>query len=151
MHSEIRQPQSYLLWVYLHKCERTKLKVGDWAVAVGGVGGGGGDVATEGQEGGCSRGRLPGPRLSRAHTSPHAIKRHRTKFNTQVGAWEATGTERTRRFIRQHYVTTGITGRCQGKATRASLHCLSRLHVNPQLVYNLKITQEFIRLVAVLQ
>ena len=42
MHSEIRQPQSYLLWVYLHKCERTKLKVGDWAVAVGGVGGGAG-------------------------------------------------------------------------------------------------------------
>ena len=62
-------------------------------MAVGGVGGGGGDVATEGQEGGCSRGRLPGPRLSWAHTSPHAIKRHRTKFNTQVGAWEATGTE----------------------------------------------------------
>ena len=43
MHSEIRQPQSYLLWVYLHKLEKTKFKMGDWAVAVGG---GEGDVAT---------------------------------------------------------------------------------------------------------
>ena len=45
------------------------------------------------EEGDCSRSRLPGPQLSWAHTSPHSIKRHRIKFNTQVGAWEATGTE----------------------------------------------------------
>ena len=61
------------------------------------------------EEGDCSRSRLPGPQLSWAHTSPHSIKRHRTKFNTQVGAWEATGTEQDPK----------VAGAGQGGAARA--------------------------------